>query len=46
MKETIAPTKKIIDYEEFELMMLIRLKNMELKALISMKYNTAMKAKL
>ncbi|HDU8551394.1 TPA: sensor histidine kinase fsrC, partial [Enterococcus faecalis] len=45
-EETIAPTKKIIDNEEFELMKLNRLKNMELKALISMKINTAKQAKL
>ena len=37
---------KIIDNEEFELMKLNRLKNMELKALISMKINTAKQAKL
>ncbi|MFX4129750.1 sensor histidine kinase FsrC [Enterococcus faecalis] len=45
-EETIAPTKKIINNEEFELMKLNRLKNMELKALISMKINTAKQAKL
>ncbi|EHZ0460380.1 sensor histidine kinase fsrC [Enterococcus faecalis] len=45
-EETIAPTKKIIDNEEFELMKLNRLKNMELKVLISMKINTAKQAKL
>lgn len=45
-EETIAPTKKIIDNEEFELMKLNRLKNMELKALISMKINTAKQVKL
>ena len=44
--EDIPPTKKIIDNEEFELMKLNRLKNMELKALISMKINTAKQAKL